>query len=157
MCLLQLSDASKNGVAQETLQNAVRKAGKVMTEQEARKILGVTEQSTWEEILQVYFLFYECFLFIIFILFLLSIFIIDPWSWLWKIWEGRPCTLLSFTGLIRVVCRFIFSPYYLIFLRMICHWSFQDKLAKRSSFLSNSLRHFGMISKIPSRLWRDLA
>lgn len=78
MCLLQLSDASKNGVAQETLQNAVRKAGKVMTEQEARKILGVTEQSTWEEILQVYFLFYECFLFIIFILFVSSIFIIDP-------------------------------------------------------------------------------
>lgn len=78
MCLLLLSDASKNGVAQETLQNAVRKAGKVMTEQEARKILGVTEQSTWEEILQVYFLFYECFLFIMFISFVSSIFLIDP-------------------------------------------------------------------------------
>ncbi|KAL2456931.1 Protein Transporter [Forsythia ovata] len=49
-----LSNASKSGVAQETLQNAVRKGSKVMSEQEARQILGVTEQSTWEEILQKY-------------------------------------------------------------------------------------------------------
>ncbi|CAA3009949.1 mitochondrial import inner membrane translocase subunit PAM16 like 2-like [Olea europaea subsp. europaea] len=47
-----LANASKSGVAQETLQNAVRKGSKVMTEQEARQVLGVTEQSTWEEILQ---------------------------------------------------------------------------------------------------------
>ncbi|CAA3009948.1 mitochondrial import inner membrane translocase subunit PAM16 like 2-like isoform X1 [Olea europaea var. sylvestris] len=49
-----LANASKSGVAQETLQNAVRKGSKVMTEQEARQVLGVTEQSTWEEILQKY-------------------------------------------------------------------------------------------------------
>ncbi|KAK3009882.1 hypothetical protein RJ639_011690, partial [Escallonia herrerae] len=46
-----LANASKSGVSQETLQNAVRR-GKVMTEQEARQIFGVTEQATWEEILQ---------------------------------------------------------------------------------------------------------
>ncbi|KAA8527315.1 hypothetical protein F0562_034588 [Nyssa sinensis] len=49
-----LANASKSGVAQETLQNAVSRASKVMTEQEARQILGITEQSTWEEILQKY-------------------------------------------------------------------------------------------------------
>uniref|UniRef100_A0A5B6Z7W3 Uncharacterized protein n=1 Tax=Davidia involucrata TaxID=16924 RepID=A0A5B6Z7W3_DAVIN len=49
-----LANASKSGVAQETLQNAVHRASKVMTEQEARQILGITEQSTWEEILQKY-------------------------------------------------------------------------------------------------------
>ncbi|RVW63233.1 Mitochondrial import inner membrane translocase subunit PAM16 like 2 [Vitis vinifera] len=45
-------DASKSGVAQETIQNTVRRGSKAMMEQEARQILGVTEQSTWEEILQ---------------------------------------------------------------------------------------------------------
>ncbi|KVI00273.1 Mitochondrial import inner membrane translocase subunit Tim16, partial [Cynara cardunculus var. scolymus] len=35
-----LQNASKSGVAQETLQNAVRRGNKVMTEQEARQILG---------------------------------------------------------------------------------------------------------------------
>ncbi|KAK6255350.1 hypothetical protein QUC31_017023 [Theobroma cacao] len=35
-----LANASKSGVAQETLQNAARRASKVMTEQEARQILG---------------------------------------------------------------------------------------------------------------------
>ncbi|KAK1435248.1 hypothetical protein QVD17_01009 [Tagetes erecta] len=49
-----LQNASKTGVAQETLQNAVRRGSKVMTEQEARQILGVTEQSSWEEITQKY-------------------------------------------------------------------------------------------------------
>ncbi|XAR48764.1 hypothetical protein NMG60_11031692 [Bertholletia excelsa] len=49
-----LANASKTGIAQETLQNAVRRGSKVMTEQEARQILGVTEQSTWEEIVQKY-------------------------------------------------------------------------------------------------------
>lgn len=48
-----IADASKTGVAQETLQNATRRGSKIMTEQEARQILGVSEQSTWEEILQV--------------------------------------------------------------------------------------------------------
>ena len=50
---VKIADASKSGVAQETLQNAVRRGSKAMTEQEARQILGVTEQSSWEEIAQV--------------------------------------------------------------------------------------------------------
>ncbi|KAD6455127.1 hypothetical protein E3N88_09833 [Mikania micrantha] len=50
-----LQNASKSGVAQETIQNAVRRGSKVMTEQEARQILGVTEQSSWEEIAQAKF------------------------------------------------------------------------------------------------------
>ncbi|KAM0037783.1 putative mitochondrial import inner membrane translocase subunit Tim16 [Helianthus debilis subsp. tardiflorus] len=45
--------ASKTGVAQETLQNAVRRASKGMTEQEARQFLGA-EQSSWEEIAKKY-------------------------------------------------------------------------------------------------------
>ncbi|KAI3823151.1 hypothetical protein L1987_04583 [Smallanthus sonchifolius] len=49
-----LQNASKSGVAQETLQNVVRRGSKAMTEQEARQILGVTEQSSWEEIAQKY-------------------------------------------------------------------------------------------------------
>ncbi|KAG2258639.1 hypothetical protein Rs2_22969 [Raphanus sativus] len=49
-----LANASKTGVAQEAMQNAVRKAGKSITEQEARQILGVTEQTSWEEIVQKY-------------------------------------------------------------------------------------------------------
>ena len=47
------TDANKSGVAQETLQNTMRRAGKVMTEQEARQILGVTEETAWEEVLKV--------------------------------------------------------------------------------------------------------
>ncbi|KAE8717572.1 clathrin interactor EPSIN 2-like [Hibiscus syriacus] len=35
-----LANAAKSGVTHETLQNAARKAGKAMTEQEARQILG---------------------------------------------------------------------------------------------------------------------
>ncbi|XWS08988.1 hypothetical protein CRYUN_Cryun40dG0047400 [Craigia yunnanensis] len=35
-----ITDAAKSGVAQETLQNAARRAGKVTMEQEARQILG---------------------------------------------------------------------------------------------------------------------
>ncbi|KAL6185551.1 hypothetical protein ACLB2K_041683 [Fragaria x ananassa] len=49
-----LANASKSGVAQETLQNAARRAGKVMTEQEARQILGISEETTWEEVLKKY-------------------------------------------------------------------------------------------------------
>ena len=53
MC--HIADASKTGVAQETLNNTVRKASKAMTEQEARQILGVSDQTAWEEILKVGF------------------------------------------------------------------------------------------------------
>lgn len=51
--LRYFADASKTGVAQETLQNAVRRSSKVMTEQEARQILNVSETTTWEEVLKV--------------------------------------------------------------------------------------------------------
>eukprot|EP00262_Sarcandra_glabra_P009578 TRINITY_DN24001_c0_g1_i1.p1 TRINITY_DN24001_c0_g1~~TRINITY_DN24001_c0_g1_i1.p1 ORF type:complete len:117 (+),score=24.49 TRINITY_DN24001_c0_g1_i1:177-527(+) len=54
-----LTNASKSGVAQETIQNAVRRASKTMTEQEARQILGVNEQSSWEDILQKYDTLFE--------------------------------------------------------------------------------------------------
>ncbi|XP_010524127.1 PREDICTED: mitochondrial import inner membrane translocase subunit tim16 [Tarenaya hassleriana] len=54
-----LANASKTGVAQEAMQNAARRAGKVMTEQEARQVLGVTEQTSWEEILQRYNTLFE--------------------------------------------------------------------------------------------------
>lgn len=47
------ADASKSGVAQETIQNTIRRGSKVMTEQEARQILGVTEETSWEEIMKV--------------------------------------------------------------------------------------------------------
>ncbi|RDY08805.1 Mitochondrial import inner membrane translocase subunit PAM16 like 2, partial [Mucuna pruriens] len=49
-----LANASKNGVAQETIQNTIRRASKGMTEQEARQILGVTEKTPWEEIVKKY-------------------------------------------------------------------------------------------------------
>ncbi|KAI7726251.1 hypothetical protein M8C21_008595 [Ambrosia artemisiifolia] len=55
-----LQNASKTGVAQETLQNAVRRGSKAMTEQEARQILGVTEQSSWEEIAKASFMHCIC-------------------------------------------------------------------------------------------------
>lgn len=42
-------------MAHETINN-IRRASKTMTEQEARQILGVSEQSTWEEIAQVCYL-----------------------------------------------------------------------------------------------------
>jgi len=47
-----MADASKNGVAQEAMQN-IKRSSKTMTEAEARQILGVTEDSSWEEIVQV--------------------------------------------------------------------------------------------------------
>ncbi|CAN4128240.1 unnamed protein product [Withania somnifera] len=43
----------ENGVAQEAVQN-IKRASKTMTEAEARQILGVSENSSWEEILQKY-------------------------------------------------------------------------------------------------------
>ncbi|KAJ4723184.1 mitochondrial import inner membrane translocase subunit Tim16 [Melia azedarach] len=54
-----LANASKSGVAQETLQNAAHRASKVMTEQEARQILGVSEETAWEEILKKYEVLFE--------------------------------------------------------------------------------------------------
>ncbi|KAK8604684.1 hypothetical protein V6N13_099615 [Hibiscus sabdariffa] len=48
-----LANASKSGVAQETMQN-IRRGSKIMAEPEARQILGVTEHSSWEEILKKY-------------------------------------------------------------------------------------------------------
>ncbi|KAF0893623.1 hypothetical protein E2562_028037 [Oryza meyeriana var. granulata] len=46
-------NANKTGAAQEAV-NGIRRASKAMTEQEARQILGISEQSTWEEIIQTF-------------------------------------------------------------------------------------------------------
>ncbi|KAJ7531104.1 hypothetical protein O6H91_14G032500 [Diphasiastrum complanatum] len=54
-----LVNASNSGVAQETLRNAVQKSSKVMTEHEARLILGVGERSPWEEIVDKYDTLFE--------------------------------------------------------------------------------------------------
>ncbi|KAJ4981723.1 hypothetical protein NE237_032560 [Protea cynaroides] len=54
-----LQNASKSGVAQETIQNTMRRASKTMTEQEARQILGVAENTAWEEVLQKYDTLFE--------------------------------------------------------------------------------------------------
>ncbi|XP_023535168.1 mitochondrial import inner membrane translocase subunit PAM16 like 2-like [Cucurbita pepo subsp. pepo] len=54
-----LTNASKSGVAQETIQNTVRRASKVMTEQEARQILGVSPETPWEEIVKKYDALFE--------------------------------------------------------------------------------------------------
>lgn len=64
--VLDAADASKSGVAQETVQN-LRRASKIMAEPEARQILGVTERSSWEEILKVCFIAIYLFL------------VINPW------------------------------------------------------------------------------
>lgn len=50
-------------MAHETINN-IRRASKTMTEQEARQILGVSEQSTWEEIAQVCYLASSYFFFL---------------------------------------------------------------------------------------------
>ena len=47
-----LVNASKTGVAQETVQNMAHKLSKAMTEHEARQILGVSETAPWEEVVQ---------------------------------------------------------------------------------------------------------
>ncbi|KMZ67479.1 Mitochondrial import inner membrane translocase subunit TIM16 [Zostera marina] len=44
---------SRNGVAKEALKN-IRRSSKTMNEQEARQILGVSEDSTWEDALKRY-------------------------------------------------------------------------------------------------------
>ncbi|WOL04273.1 mitochondrial import inner membrane translocase subunit tim16-like [Canna indica] len=53
-----LENANRNGVAHEAINN-IRRAGKTMTEQEARQILGISENSTWEEIMQKYDTLFE--------------------------------------------------------------------------------------------------
>ncbi|RZC59383.1 hypothetical protein C5167_006684 [Papaver somniferum] len=53
-----LADANKSGVAQETMQNVVNRV-KGLAEPEARQILGVTEKSSWEEVLQKYDTLFE--------------------------------------------------------------------------------------------------
>ncbi|XP_074301775.1 mitochondrial import inner membrane translocase subunit PAM16 like 2-like isoform X3 [Silene latifolia] len=53
------TDASKTGAAQEAMQNTVRRASKAITEQEARQILGVTENAAWEDILKKYDILFE--------------------------------------------------------------------------------------------------
>ncbi|XP_073000736.1 mitochondrial import inner membrane translocase subunit PAM16 like 2-like [Typha latifolia] len=53
-----LENANKTGVAHETINN-MRRASKTMTEQEARQILGITEHSTWEEVMQKYDTLFE--------------------------------------------------------------------------------------------------
>lgn len=50
-----MPDASKTGAAQEVAQN-IKRAGKAITETEARQVLGVAENSSWEEIMQVHFI-----------------------------------------------------------------------------------------------------
>lgn len=47
-----VTDAAKNGITKDTVQNNVRRASK-LTEREARQILGVTEETPWEEIVKV--------------------------------------------------------------------------------------------------------
>ncbi|XP_074295495.1 mitochondrial import inner membrane translocase subunit PAM16 like 2-like [Silene latifolia] len=54
-----LQNASKTGAAQEAMQNTVRRASKAITEQEARQILGVTENAAWEDILKKYDILFE--------------------------------------------------------------------------------------------------
>ncbi|MED6177765.1 hypothetical protein PIB30_101179 [Stylosanthes scabra] len=54
-----LANASKNGVAQETIQNTIRRASKVMSELEARQILGVTKETPWEDIVKRYDTLFE--------------------------------------------------------------------------------------------------
>ncbi|WOL15061.1 mitochondrial import inner membrane translocase subunit tim16-like [Canna indica] len=53
-----LENANKTGVANETLQN-IRRASKGMTEQEARKILGISEKSSWEDVMERYDVLFE--------------------------------------------------------------------------------------------------
>ncbi|KAF5185658.1 Mitochondrial import inner membrane translocase subunit pam16 like [Thalictrum thalictroides] len=52
-----ITNASKSGVAQEAIQNTIRKGG--MTEKEARLILGVHERSPLEEIMKKYNALFE--------------------------------------------------------------------------------------------------
>ncbi|GJP35636.1 hypothetical protein CLOM_g20155 [Closterium sp. NIES-68] len=49
-----LTNASRSGVAQEAAATASRRLSKIMTIQEARMILGVTEETPWEQVLEKY-------------------------------------------------------------------------------------------------------
>ena len=60
-------DANKTGVAQETVKNVFRSSG-AMTEQEARQVLGITEHSSWDEIMQVDDLILHYFMLYLFII-----------------------------------------------------------------------------------------
>ncbi|KAI3919291.1 hypothetical protein MKW98_030427 [Papaver atlanticum] len=53
-----LTNPNKSGVAQETMQNVVNRV-KGLAEPEARQILGVTEKSSWEEVLHKYDTLFE--------------------------------------------------------------------------------------------------
>ena len=53
-----LENANKNGVANEAINN-IRRASRAMTEQEARQILGISENSTWEEVVKKYDVLFE--------------------------------------------------------------------------------------------------
>lgn len=46
-----VTDASKSGVAHEAVQSVKR--GMLLSEPEARQILGVTEKSSWDEVVKV--------------------------------------------------------------------------------------------------------
>ncbi|CAN1317924.1 Mitochondrial import inner membrane translocase subunit PAM16 like 2 [Linum perenne] len=46
-----LQNASKNGITHETVQN-MKRVSKMMSESEARQILGVSENASWEEVLK---------------------------------------------------------------------------------------------------------
>ncbi|CAN1796733.1 Mitochondrial import inner membrane translocase subunit PAM16 like 2 [Linum perenne] len=48
-----LQNASKNGITHETVQN-MKRVSKMMSESEARQILGVSENASWEEVLKKY-------------------------------------------------------------------------------------------------------
>eukprot|EP00475_Leptophrys_vorax_P011000 TRINITY_DN17561_c0_g1_i1.p1 TRINITY_DN17561_c0_g1~~TRINITY_DN17561_c0_g1_i1.p1 ORF type:complete len:115 (-),score=13.93 TRINITY_DN17561_c0_g1_i1:399-743(-) len=49
-----LSNAARSGVASEAAATASRRFSKVMSLQEARMILGVTEETPWEQVLEKY-------------------------------------------------------------------------------------------------------
>ncbi|XP_027168558.1 mitochondrial import inner membrane translocase subunit PAM16 like 1-like [Coffea eugenioides] len=53
-----LANASRSGAAQEAVQT-IRRASKTMTDSEARQILGVAENSSWQDILQKYDTLFE--------------------------------------------------------------------------------------------------
>ncbi|KAJ7515851.1 hypothetical protein O6H91_22G031300 [Diphasiastrum complanatum] len=54
-----LINAAKSGVAQETVQNMVQKPGKTMSLHEARLILGVSENASWDDIMKKYETLFE--------------------------------------------------------------------------------------------------
>ncbi|KAF6160096.1 hypothetical protein GIB67_018876 [Kingdonia uniflora] len=54
-----IANAAASGVAQETVQNVVHRTSKAMAEHEAMNVLGVTKNSSWEEILKRYNALFE--------------------------------------------------------------------------------------------------